>query len=316
MPQLHPVKVAMTARPRKASSNAFSTVLASGPAEGVGEFVVNTVDKTVTFSLHKGLAESRVSVHGFVPEGWLTDPIFTLEPGQTSGVWNYKRGQVENILAGLAYVNVRTPSDHLLTAQIVPEVQDEPKFEDFVTLTAMAGQCQGEMTLNGHFEDVRMELEPAQVIIARSGASINEDGRRQQILGCSVRVGGAHVKGLGRIEIGMFGRQNPGLIVAETPDSDFPAKMTLDVTKSYITPFGDFYRDNELFEASGIMSFPPFGKKFFATDPIAPIRNVRSNEVIGHIKLGWLVPLCYLDPEEEFPSRAVANAQFEEEMTA
>jgi hypothetical protein len=315
MPDLHPVEVAMTARPRKGWSNAFSSMLASAPDESIGKFVVNTVDRTVTFNLHQGLADSRVAIHGFAPEGWLTDPLFRIEPGQT--VWNYKRGQVENILAGLAYMSVHTPnSDRPLTAQIVPEVQDEPKFEDYVTLTAMAGECQGRMTLNGHFEDVLMELEPAQVIIARSGATTNANGLREQILGCSVRVGGAHVEGLGRIEIGMFGKQNPGRIVSETPSSDFPAKMTLDVSKSYITPFGDFYRDNELFEAGGIMRFPPFGTKFHATDPIAPMRNVRTDEVIGHIKLGWLVPLCYLDPEEEFPSKAVATAEFEEEVTA
>lgn len=315
MPSVYPAEVAMTAKPRNERSRELASTL-SLPSQGIGKFHVDTVERIVSFELDPRLADYQVALHGFVPRGWKTDTLFELDAGQTAGSWHYPRGQVQNILAGLGYVSVRDPGscEPLLTAQIEPEVQAAEKFEDFVTVTAMAGNCKAMMTLFGQFEDVEMKMEPAQVIIARSAAATGPDGRREQILGCSIRVGGAEIEGLGRVEIGMFGSQNPGKIVAMSPEADFPATMTLDVSKSYITPMGEFYRDEEIFEADGLMRFPPFGKKFYPLKKIAPLRNARSGKQIGEIKLGWLVPLCYLDPaENEFPSKAVANATFEEE---
>jgi hypothetical protein len=308
MPQVYPREVSMIARPRNAATTNALTA-----AESAGRFQINTVDKTVSFDLTRELAPYQVSIHGYVPRGWTTDPLFQFEPGQVSGTWNYPRGQEKNLLAGLAYLSARRGSQ-VLSAQIEPEHQEAATFEDYVTITAMAGDCQARMSLFGQFEDVDMKMEPAQVIIARSAAITRSDGRREQEIGCSIRVGGAQIDGIGRVEIGMFGNQNPGRIVSMVPGSDFPAQMSLDVGKSYITPMGEFYRDNEVFAADGLMRFPPFGTKFYPIEPIAPLRNARTGDIIGQIKLGWLVPLCYLDPSEsEFPSEAVANASFDEE---
>jgi len=316
MPSVYPARVAMVAVPRNDRSREMFGAMFSTESANLGRFEVNTVDREINFELHETLRDYDVSVHGFVPRGWKTDAIFALEPGRNAGTWNYSRGEVQNILAGLSYVTVkdRSSGEALLSAQIEPAVEERATFEDFVTITAMAGNCQASMSLFGQFEDVPMKMEPAQVIIARSGATTRPDGRREQILGCSIRVGGADIEGLGRVEIGMFGSENPGEIVAMSSASDFPAMMRLDVSKSYITPMGDFYRDEEVFQAEGLMRFPPFGQKFYPVNPIAPLRNARSGEAIGEIKLGWLVPLCYLDPgQDEFPSKAVANATFEEE---
>jgi hypothetical protein len=314
MPSVYPTNVSMSAHLRNTDSQEMADTLLRGRG-AIGKFNVNTVDRLVTFELDPGVADHKVMIHGFVPRGWKTDPLFELESGQAAGSWNYSRGQVQNILAGLAYVSVRDQkSGNMLTAQIEPDLREPAKLEDFVTVTAMAGKCQAFMSLDGQFEDVEMKMEPAQVIIARSAAATGADGRREQILGCAIRVGGAEIEGLGRVEIGMFGNENPGKIVAMTAAADFPATMTLDVGKSYITPMGEFYRDEEIFEAENLERFPPFGKKFYPLKEIAPLRNARSGEQIGVIKLGWLVPLCYLDPAEDtFPSKAVANATFEEE---
>lgn len=315
MPQTYPEEVKMTANLRNIiAPAAIPTAIKS--MDGIGKFAVNTLDKVVTFELDPQLESYKVAIHGFVPRGWKTDRLVELEPGQKNGTWNYLRSQEKNILDGLAYLSIRAEGSESpeFTAQIEPDFREEPKFEDYVSITAMAGACQARMTIFGQFEDVEMVMEPAQVIIARSAAVTRSDGRREQEIGCAIRVGGAYIEGIGRVEIGMFGDRNPGKIISMTSKSDFPARMTLDVRKSYISPAGSFYRDNEEFAADGIKRFPPFGVKFYPTEPIAPLREARTGKIVGQINLGWLVPLCHLDPgETEFPSKAVASARFEEE---
>ena len=316
MPNIYPRVVEMTAR-KRTTNQALWAPLALHQIDEVGKFRVNTIDRTINIDLPPAMATRRIALHGFVPIGWRTDALMELPTGATSHVWSYHRSQEKNILSGLAYLTVHgaDAGDPVLTAQIEPDIKTTPRFEDYVTITGMAGACAASMTLFGHFEDVEMEMEPAQVIIARSAALTRDDGIREQTIGCSIRVGGANVKGLGRVEIGMFGNQNPGKLFSMQAGTDFPAKMSLDVGKSYITPMGDFYRDNEVFEAEGLMQFPPFGKKFLPVEPHAPLRNAETGRIIGQITLKQLVPLCWVDPgETEFPSKAIANAHFEEEL--
>jgi hypothetical protein len=280
----------------------------------LGRFVVNPYDNTITYTLPRGLVSEDVElhIHGYVPRGWITDSLVKLPAKERVGVWHYPEEQEKNILAGLAYLRIQTKSgqEKAFRIQIEPINLPPAKFEDFVTVTPMAGACQGNGTIRGVVEDQPLIMEPAQVIIARSAARETEDGRREQEIGCAVRVGGAFLPGVGKIEIGMFGTNNPGRIVSMQKGSDFPARMTLDVRKHYMTPFGTFYRDKEEFVAENIMRFPPFGVKFTPIEPIAPLYEEKTGEIVGEIKLGWLVPLCYLDASN-FPPRALPT--FEEE---
>ncbi|HVZ41205.1 MAG TPA: hypothetical protein VHI13_18135 [Candidatus Kapabacteria bacterium] len=298
------------------SSLDMNTFSASGK-ESIGRFIVDPNQNTVTYSLAEGVAwdDVEVFVHGYVPRGWITDaPLVQISATERNGTWQYPEESEKNILAGLAYLSIRDKGDgsQRLRVQIEPTEIQSPQFEDFVTITAMAGACQGNITVFGVIENQPLNMEPAQVIIARSAARMREDGKREQELGCAVRVGGANVPGVGRVEIGMFGSNNPGQIVAMQETSDFPARMMLDVRKHYITPAGVFYRDKEEFVAEGIMSFPPFGIKFSPVQEIAPLYEERTGNVVGEIRLGWLVPLCYLDASN-FPPKALPL--FEERQT-
>lgn len=312
MPSVYPAEILMSAKPR-----ASAGLMSKRQGANLGKFSVNTVDKQIEFELPKRYTNYKISIHGFVPRGWKTNSLLELEPGQRTGIWTYSRAHEKNIIEGLSYLSLTDPKSNqiLATAQIEPDLPSPPKFEDYVTITAMAGKCLAMMTIFEKFKDVEMKMEPAQVLIARSAAVTRSDGHREQEIGCAIRVGGAQIDGLGRVEIGMFGNQNPGKITSMTSTSDFPARMSLDVGKSYITPVGDFYRDNEVFSAEGLQRFPPFGVKFYPVEPIAPLRNAQTGHIVGEIKLGWLVPLCYIDPgETEFPSKAISQATFEEEM--
>jgi hypothetical protein len=305
-----PESIEMVAIPRSIPS-----VSAASESDILARFVVNPHENTVTYTLSaEAAASSSVHVHGYVPRGWITDPLMQLSEGQRTGSWNYPQGDEKNILAGLAYLTIRSKNGQarVMRAQIERVSLPEPSFEEFVTVTMLAGECQGKMTVFGLLDDVPMKMEPAQVILARTPARQLADGRRDQEIGCAIRVGGADIPGVGRAEIGMFGDRNPGHIVSMKPGSDFPARMTLDVRKSYITPAGTFYRDNEEFFADNITRFPPFGVKFTPVEPIAPLRNARNGEIVGQIRLEWLVPLCYVDASE-FPSKAIARATIEEE---
>lgn len=279
----------------------------------MGRFLIDPQKHTVEYTLSPELADHRMAIHGFVPRGWATDLLLQLPEGQLNGVMDYPSHETRNILAGLAYLKAipRQEGAIPIRAQIEPVSRDVPQFEDFVSTTFMQGACQGAMTVFGRFENVLMNMEPAQVIIARTPARELSDGRREQELGCALRVGGSEIPGLGRVEIGMYGDRNPGHIISMHPGSDFPARMTLDVRKSYVTSAGTFYRDNEEFVAENIMRFPPFGVRFSPVEPIAPLRDAATGEIVGQIHLHWLVPLCYVDPSV-FPSKTTRD-QFRED---
>jgi hypothetical protein len=80
-----------------------------------------------------------------------------------------------------------------------------------------------------------------------------------------------------------------------TAESDFPAGMTLDVHKRYLTPLGNFYTDSEQFVAENIERFPSFGVRFKPIVENAPLNHEATGKEVGYIKLGWLVPLFHLD---------------------
>ncbi|HYG83183.1 MAG TPA: hypothetical protein VD861_22485, partial [Pyrinomonadaceae bacterium] len=170
------------------------------------------------------------------------------------------------------------------------------------TVTRIAGSCQSSLTVNGILTDVPMDMAPAQVLMARTGAVKNAKGRLEQTIGCAVRVGDAKVPGLGRVEIKMFGDENPGTVESMTAKSDFPARMTLDVHKRYLTPIGNFFTDTEQFIAENIERFPPFGVRFKPVVEKAPLKHENTGKEVGYIKLGWLVPLFLLGPDD-FPSK-------------
>jgi hypothetical protein len=293
---------------------AFAVQADSEAPRSLGRFFVDPQNHTVEYSISPEMESYGLAIHGFAPRGWATGPLLQLPAGQLNGVWDYPSHETRNVLAGLAYLKAVPLQEGATTvrAQIEPTSRETPQFEDFVSTTFIAGECQGAMSVFGKFENVMMDMEPAQVIIARTPARELPDGRREQELGCALRVGGSDIPGLGRVEIGMYGDRNPGYIISMHPGSDFPARMTLDVRKSYITTAGTFYRDNEEFVAENIPRFPPFGVRFTPVEPIAPLREAATGEIVGQIHLHWLVPLCYVDPSV-FPSPAVTRAQFWED---
>lgn len=311
MPSVYPHEVILKSNPR--GNTPFSML---GLPERIANLTVNTEEKIIKYEISNAIKGRRIAIHGFVPRGWKSDILFELDSNKMYGQIEYKRSQEKNILDGLMYISAESENEEeIIFAQLDAESDVEPSLENYVTINAMAGNCAASITIFGIMEEVEMKMEPAQVIIARSAAVLRSDGRKEQEIGCAIRVGGANIAGLGRVEIGMFGNQNPGKIISMKPGSDFPVEMSLDVGKSYITPMGDFYRDNEVFRADGLMRFPPFGVKFFPVEPIAPLRNARTGEIIGEIRLKWLVPLCNIDPaEEEFPSKEIANATLIEDL--
>jgi hypothetical protein len=288
----------------------LADLLPSGlsPQAPVATLVADTTSKAVSLTLNPSipLDDVTLAVHGFAPRGWRTDPIASLPLTKASatGVWNYTEAQEENILAGLSYLLVRSRKDGtlVLRAQIEQVERPEAKLEDHVTLTGLAGRCQSRISIDGILNDVPMDMAPAQVLLARTGASRNKEGRLEQTIGCAVRVGDARVPGVGRVEIQMFGDENPGSVESMSAESDFPARMTLDVHKRYLTAFGTYYTDTEQFVAENIERFPPFGVRFKPMIERAPLKSEQTQQVVGHITLGWLVPLFHLD-RSDFPSK-------------
>jgi hypothetical protein len=277
----------------------------------LGTFILNPYLNTLTYSLPQAMIaeDNAIRLHGFAPKGWSTDPIIELPNNQSTGIWNYPEDEEKNILAGLAYLRItsKTNNTNSFRAQIEPVRKiAEDVFEDHVTINALAGSCNSSVSIFGIAENLPMDMEPAQVIMARTEARLSSDGFRGQDIGCAIRVGGANIPGIGKIEIGMFGSQNPGHIVAMQRDSDFPAKMTLDVRKHYITPMGTFYSDREEFYVENIQQFPPFGMKFTAVNNKVPLREEKTSEIVGEITLNWLIPLCFLNPSS-FPPKALPN---------
>jgi hypothetical protein len=276
--------------------------------EILARLTVDPYANVVSYELDESVVSATVDVHGYMPVGWVGERLERLPAGSRAGSWTYAEEDERNLLAGLSYLLFNADGgDGKRRAQIEEVGAPDPTFEDYVTVTPMAGACMGNGTIAGVIEDVPMQMDPAQVIIGRTPAVELPDGRRQQEIGCAIRVGGARMEGVGEIEIGMFGHKNRGWIESMHPGSDFPAKMMLDVQKSYITPAGTFYRDKEEFIAENILRFPPFGVEFKPVDPIAPLYEVKTRERVGHVELKWLVPLCYVDPSS-FPSSALSRA--------
>jgi hypothetical protein len=275
----------------------------------IGSFIVDTLDKTVTYELPHQIADLGAQIHGFVPRGWATEHIFSIPAGELTGAWHYADWQEKNILAGLTYLSVQPPeqSARSLRAQIDVVQPVQPVFEDFVTTTGIAGSCQGSVTIAGLLDRVPLEMEPAQVILARSAARPGPDGRREQEIGCAVRVGGGQVAGLGRIEIQMFGDENPGHIVSMNPGTDFPARMTLDVRKRYVTPHGTFYSDREEFVAENIRRFPPFRSKIYASQSDRSATR-RANERYRWRAAVRMVDASLLPRRGQFPATCLPNS--------
>lgn len=300
--------VQMQAKP----SDKFTARLKSfGPKVGertIATLVADTDAKAISIQTARWipLDDTIITLHGFVPPGWRTDVISTLPLTKKTpnAVFNYTEAQEKNILAGLSYFLVRSKVDGkvITRAQLEPTKPETPRLEDHVTLAKLAGSCQSSLTITGLLTDVPMDMGPAQVLMARTGAVRNAEGKLEQTIGCAVRVGDATVPNVGRVEIQMFGDDNPGKVESMSPKSDFPARMTLDVHKRYLTPFGNFYTDTEQFEAENIERFPPFGVRFKPIVENAPLKNEKTGEEVGYIKLGWLVPLFHLEPQD-FPSK-------------
>jgi hypothetical protein len=302
------MQIRLQAIPSAKHADRVKTFDANAVHQSIADLVADTNSKAISFQLAPWipLDDVIVSLHGFVPPGWRTDTIGTLPVTRATptGVWNYSEAQEKNILAGLSYFLVRSKVDGsvITRAQIEPTDREDPKLEDFVTVTGLAGSCQSALTIDGMLTDVPMDMGPAQVLMARTGAVRNADGKLEQTIGCAVRVGDAKVPGVGRVEIQMFGDQNPGKVESMTDQSDFPARMTLDVHKRYLTPLGNFFTDTEQFVAEDIERFPPFGVRFRPIIENAPLKHENSGKEVGYIKLGWLVPLFHLD-RADFPSK-------------
>jgi hypothetical protein len=287
----------------RATLEGSSLALANLQTPQVATFVLDTVEHTVTFRLADTLTNGYAEIRGFVPRGWASAPLLNIRQGEREGVWTYEEWQEKNILSGLAYLSFKSPGDGatVLRAQIEPTQPPTPKLEDFVTTTGLAGACETFISVMG-LDRTPLRLEPAQVILARSAARDAGDGRREQDIGCQIRVGGAQIDGLGKISIEMFGEENPGHIISLQAGSDFPARMTFNVRKRYMTPYGNFYSDREQFTAD-IPSYPPFGTQFMPINADVPLRDERTDQVVGQVHLGWLTPLCCLD-KQNFPPKA------------
>jgi hypothetical protein len=302
------MQIELQAIPSAKYTDRISLFNADAPRQSLATLIADTDAKAISFQLAPWipLDDSIITIHGFVPPGWRTDTIGTLPLTKEipNGVFNYSETHEKNIMAGLSYFLVRSKTDGkvITRAQIEPSKRETPKLEDYVTLARLAGNCQSSLTIRGFLTDVPMEMAPAQVLMARTGAVRNAEGKLEQTIGCADRVGDATVPQVGRVEIQMFGDENPGKVESMSAESDFPARMTLDVHKRYLTPLGNFYTDTEQFEAENIERFPPFGVRFKPVVENAPLKDEKTGEEVGYIKLGWLVPLFHLDPED-FPSK-------------
>jgi hypothetical protein len=280
-----------------------SIMLANVQTPQVGTFILDTLEHTVTYRLAEPVTKGHLEIRGFVPRGWASAPLLTIRQGEREGIWKYEEWQEKNILSGLAYLSFKAPGNAAATlrAQIEPTQRPRPKLEDFVTTTGLAGACETFISVMG-LDRTPVRLEPAQVILARSAARDAGDGRREQDIGCQIRVGGAQIDGIGKISIEMFGEENPGHIISLQAGADFPARMTFNVRKRYMTPYGNFYSDREQFTAD-IPSYPPFGTQFVPINADVPLRDERTDQIVGQVHLGWLTPLCYLD-KQNFPPKA------------
>lgn len=98
------------------------------PATGLGQYLIDTNTDTVFFHLsYSGLSGSEINpafIHGYAAPGEESDIVFEFPVGNPKvGAWFYSEADEENILAGLAYAEVRSTSfpDGEIRGQIVVE---------------------------------------------------------------------------------------------------------------------------------------------------------------------------------------------------
>src|SRR5688572_25852514 len=120
----------------------------------LGTIVADTNKRTLLFELSKDvpLDEMDISIHGFAPPGWSSDPLAAVPMAAKApvGTWAYSEAHEKNVLAGLSYFVLRSKktSEVVLRAQIEPKVRPVAKLEDFVTLTGLAGSCNSRVTID------------------------------------------------------------------------------------------------------------------------------------------------------------------------
>jgi hypothetical protein len=294
----------------------------------VGTFTVDTDAHLVTYELNPDVVgkKSVVRIHGWAPKGWDSRPLLEINPGRSlTGVWRYRPQEEPNVLSGLSYVTV-TPVGRKqvsLRAQLVQEESAVAQFPMEPASMTMAGTCHlPYLAIANVVNGSEAQMEPAQVQMFRSAPGDRDhDGLRDMDLAVQVRVGGGYVPGLGHIDIELINEQNPGRVEALSPNSDFPARMTMTIKKRYITPVGTFVGDPETYSAI-INSIPPYGAELQPQDSLLHLYDEQTGAVVGTFQPGVVVPLFYVAPPE-FPGplastpkpASVAKARLEKART-
>jgi len=167
-------------------------------------------------------------------------------------------------------------------------------------IVASEGACNAQIDIFGVTNGfVDIDIPHANVCIHRSAPTSQGGSPREVQLDVLIEVGSFEVPKVGEVQIIVESGSGTGSVVAQSSSCDFPADMTLQVAKSYMTPLGTFFGGLEVYEATGIEEFPPYGVTFLQTLGDVPLYDQKGAQV-GLFRPLDLTPIGPIDPTE-FP---------------
>lgn len=276
-------------------SGAHVVSMLAGVDGALGQFRLDPEAKRLMFDVPPAAAPQPggvVTIHGFAPECWEAATLLVLHA--RTGEWRYADGDEQNILAGLAYVEVDAGAATVQRAWITQTAKPVAAFPSRPERSSLMGTCGRHLSVFGMFDRVPVELPPAIVDITRSPTGGIADGGRGLVrLEFEARCDGGSIAGVGSVDVEVL--PLAGTVESLQASSDFPARMAMSLRMRYKTRVGTFITDVETFVAERIDGFPPFGVELVPVRERVRVVDEASGRHIGDEILGSLVPLCYLD---------------------
>lgn len=248
-----------------------------------------------------------VRICGFAPSGWEASTLVELTGPR--GVWHYADSDEDNILAGLASIDMQSDGGSpVFRGQIEMAHKPAARFPRAPERSRILGTCDRSLTMFGLFDRVKVEMAPAIVSIVRTPADPSGEGAPQVALAFEAQCDGGTVLGIGHVNIDV--RPLGGLVRSLQGETDFPATMSMSLRMRYLTPFGNFITEVETYLAERIDEFPPFGVELQPAEDVVRVLDERDGRHVGDEYLGPLVALFHLAAEQvpdRIPVRKVAR---------
>ncbi len=181
-------------------------------------------------------------------------------------------------------------------------------FPETAGFMPMAGTCAAQVEIYGVTDGiVDMDFNTVLACMSRS-APVDSDADccREVNLNLEIEAETGFIPGVGDIIVELDGSQQPGHIESFTCNCDspvdFPAYMTLALTKKFVTPIGTFYVDKAEMYGATINELPPIGVELLAPDPPHGSVALLDEEgvEVGRFYPTSVMPIYEIDPKD-FP---------------